>query len=243
MRQGSGAAMAVFGGVLALAAGIGWLLYEAGKNVDGAGVGEAPKPTKKKGGRSEVRFVEPERIGPPKAKPPSRPDVRFEIPGHDDLRERNWREVAIAFTEMAEMSQEFRRTGPPDPSSEADAEKMKRMNAVTDRYRAYVIESPIGFGEPPPDQDPSQAKPMPTITPVDHPAFVVNLVAVLVDRAEAPLTEEQSKRMLEAGLKHSEIRDRPPTPQTPDAYRLESILAQGTMADAFYADLFSILTT
>jgi hypothetical protein len=242
MKQGAGAAAAVFGGVLVLAGGVGWLLYAAGKDVEESAVEGGARKAPPKKGRDAVRFVEPAKVGPTKPKPPSTPDVRFPIPGHDDLKMRNWREVAIAFTEMTELSQEFWKNGPPDPNSPADAKRTERMNAVTDRYRTYVIESPEGFGVPPPDQDPNEAKPLPMLTPVDHPAFIVNLVAVLLDRAGAPLTEEQGKRMLEAGRKHSEIRDQPP-PQTPYEYRLEEILAHGKMADDFFADVFSILST
>lgn len=243
MRPGSGRAVGVFAGVLALAGGLGWLLYEAGKHVEGSAVdGERPKKPSRKD--KLVRFVEPVPAGPTRPKPPSTPDIKFDIPGHDDLKMRNWREVAIAFTEMTELSQEMRRLGVPDPSAPADAKRLEKLNAVTDHYNSYVVESPEGFGAPPPDRDPnSPPPPIQTSTPVDHPAFVVNLVATLLDRAGASLTEEQSKRMLEAGRKHSEIRDRPEPKLAENAYQLELVAARCARSDDFLADVFGILST
>ncbi len=244
MRQGAGTAAAVFGGVLALAGGVGWLLYEAGKGGETTGGAEAGgKPQQKKGGKL-VRMVEPAPAGPLRAKPPSKPDVRFEFPGHDDLKARNWRQVATAIKDMTELTLELRRAGPPDPSSPAEEERRKKADAVMERYRAYVIDMPDGYGLPSPDSDPNDPPPpMVVMTPPDHPAFAVNVIAVLLDRAEAPLSEDQAKRLLEAGRKHSEIRDRPEPPPAENAYALESILVRGSKADDFFADVFSILTT
>jgi hypothetical protein len=244
MKQGAAAAL-VFTGVLALAGGVGFVLYEAGTNVEGdGGVADAQKPSKKKGGRTEVRMVDPDKVGPQRAKPPSTADVRFEIPGHDDLKLRNWREVAKAFNDMQELARELRVSGAPDPSKPEDEERMKRMNAVTDRYRIYVIEPPEGYDVVQPPADPNLlVQPKPAATPVDHPAFVVNLIATILDRENAPLTEEQSKRLLEVARKHSEIRDRPDPPIPENAFKLEILLARGQRADAFYADVFEILST
>jgi hypothetical protein len=121
----------------------------------------------------------------------------------------------------------------------ADVPRVEKLNAVTQRYQMYAINDPEGYG-PDPDKPP---KPVPPVTPTQHPAFVVNLAAALLERAELPLSEEQSKRLHEIGRKHSEIADREKPPLGPEEFALEQILARGTEADAFYADVFGVLTT
>jgi len=248
MRSGASAAL-VFGGVLALAAGVGYVLYQLGKetpDVDSSGV-PRPKTAKSDSGRKKAWLDDaPPPGGPKPIKPPEpgREDVRFIVPGHEDLKMRRWREIAKIALEMQEMNMENRRLGPPNPMLREDQARFAKMNEITNRHRQYLIDAPDGWGIPPADRDPD--KPPPPIMPLTsvwHPAFVANLTAVLLDRADAPLTDDQSKRLFDVAKKHSAIIDSP-LPELPkDAFALEQTAEIGKRSDDFYADVFSVLTT
>ncbi len=237
----AGAAVGVFVGFLVLAGGVGWLLYEVGKSDDAASGDPSRAASSRRGGKSSR--VEVERAPPPAVfhpKPPERPNARFPVPGHEDLNRRNWREIAIVYAEMSKIHAAILRDGPPNPDDPKSAALLEKQNELIQKFQAYLVETPDGFGVPAPGQPPPTK--LPEITPTGHPAFVVNLVGALLDRAGLALSDDQARRLLDVAVKHSEVADRPAPPTSPDDFALVRIGDKAQEADAFFGDLFGVLT-
>jgi hypothetical protein len=237
MKQGAGPAVGLFAVVLAVTGGLGWLLYEAGGgDAEPAPPGAASaKPPHKDRSRADPPPA-PEDGGnaiPPhlRVKPvPPEGAPRIPIPGHDDLKFRNWKDVAAAIDDMRSVSREMLEKGPPRPD---DAARMEAMQHRTQHFMTAVVLRPEGL-----------EMSMPVTSP-QHPAFAVNMVASLLEHASLPLTEAQTQRLADLAKERGpaiEAADAEMKKEDPATWYISRVAAYATRSDEFYAELYAVLT-
>jgi hypothetical protein len=190
MKTSPGVAAAVFGGVLALAGGLGWLLYEVGGETTQDSPGGAPVAPDRKGPARRVHSV-PEELPQPAPDPnhsevarpiPKGGRARFEFESCPDLALRDWSEAAAAVKAMTSMFVELVEKGVPGGE---DRDRIDRMSKAMERFQRAVYMRPagsLGIGR---------------ATAPEHPAYAVNLIAATLDAEKLSLTEAQSRRLLE----------------------------------------------
>lgn len=229
MRQGTGPMVAVFVGVLAVAGGLAWLLYS---------MGEAPPEEPAHPGTPAGRPNEPRTAPPPadpiRAKPRKAlgpgSGPRFELPGHEDDKRRDWKEIGAAFSALMKVRREIVELGPGALSPDERREKM--MKFMT-RFQEATVGPPPG-----PDQTP------PAPLRLDHPAFWANVVAAILDNENLPLTEAQATRLRDLAIERAPLADANlPRPGEDDgSWLLEKAAARARYADEFFAEVYSVLT-
>jgi hypothetical protein len=148
--------------------------------------------------------------------------------GHEDLKLRNWKEVAAAYRGMQEMFADISENGLPRPD---DAARMESIRKAGERFHRAAVERPPGLAEG------GEA------TVVTHPAYMANLVAALLERERLPLTDAQSRRLGELAAERGAQCDNSPTLEKDDGtFALERMLARFRVLEGFYAEVFSLLT-
>jgi hypothetical protein len=236
MRQGAGPALALFAVVLAVTGGLGWLLYEAGDE-SGRTAPEgtaAPKPAHP--GRGPRTAPEPAPAEPRDALPPNlrfpppgpRSGPRIPVEGHDDLKLHDWKDVASAIEDARAVSRENLEKGPPQPGDDA------RMQAMQRRMEHFI--AAVVMPRTPPD--------VPSTTP-QHPAFVVNTVAALLDRANLPLTDAQVRRLADLAKERGPVADAADAEvkkDDPGGWTIRRVAARAALGDVFFADVDAVLT-
>lgn len=229
MKQGTGPMVAVFVGVLAVAGGLAWLLYSMGEvpPEDPAHPGAPP------GRPHEARPVpvagDPARARPPK--PPAKGSgPRFELPGHEDDKRLDWKEIGAAFSALMKARREIVELG---PGALTPDERRERMMKVMMRFQEAI-------SGPPPGQDEAAPPPL----RLDHPAFWSNVVAAILENEKLPLTDAQSRRMLDLALARAPFADanvlRPG--EDDGSWLLEKSAARARSADEFFAEVYAMLT-
>jgi hypothetical protein len=218
--------------------GLGWVLYEAGAPEDEPKAPAPKDPQHLDRSRSKEPDPDPmaERGGGPWAphlpvKPvPSDAAPRIPIEGHDDLKLRNWKDAAAAVDDMRAMQTDMIEKGMPDPQDAARIETMQR------RYQHFMQ----AVASPPPGLAPDKPSTQP-----QHPAFAVNLVAAILERANLPLTEAQSQRLAALAKERGPLFDaadealREPDPEK---WFITLAAQRATLGDAFHAEVHSVLT-
>jgi hypothetical protein len=233
MKTTPGVAAAVFGGVLALAGGLGWLLYEAGGSSTPDSPGGAPVAPDKKGPARRVRS-EPEELPQPAPDPnhsevarpiPKDGRVRFEFEGCPDLALRDWSEVAGAVKAMNTMFVDLMEKGVPGA---ADRDRIDRMSKTMERFQRAVYMRPAG------------SLSMGRATPPEHPAYAVNLIAATLDAEKLSLTEQQSRRLVELAKARAPLyeaavaaSDKP----EPGAWSLELLAETARVTESFWGEV------
>lgn len=233
MSGGNGAKFAVFAAVLLVTGGLGYLLYQAGDTPEGVTgdetTGEDGKPVKKK------RFVLPPDEPPPPPPPtPRAPEPGMTVPipieGYDDLALRHWPDAADAFVERRKFLLDEFENGAPRP------EEKERWNAqmkAAEKYAAFVAGAPPSW---------DLANPS---TPHWHPAFAVNLMAAMLERAHLPLTQAQTERLAALAKERGALIDESTASLKEDdgrTYMIDKLIARGELFDRFYAEAYSALT-
>ena len=237
MKASPGGVAGVFFGVLALAGGLGWLLYETGGETEPEPEnGPATAPNRLGPARRVHTTEEPPGelpLGPhdQRKKPiPNEGRLRFEFEGHPDLALRDWSEVASAYKAMAAMFIEVMEKGVPTPE---EKDRRERMFKTTERFQQEAVARPPGSLN------------IPRNTPPEHPAYAVNLIAVTLEQASLPLTDAQSKRLVELAKARGPLfdaaREAGDTPD-PAAWALERLAEPATVLDSFFGEVNGTLT-
>ena len=190
MKTSPGVAAAVFGGVLAIAGGLGWLLYEVGGSTAPEAPAGAPVAPDKKGPARRVHSA-PEELPQPADEPnhsdvprdiPKQGRARFEFEDRPDLKLRDWSEVAAAIKAQSAMFVDLQEKGVPRGE---ERERVDQMSKTMERFQKAVYMRPAGSLN------------MGRSTPAEHPAYMVNAIAAALDAERLPLTEAQSRRLYE----------------------------------------------
>jgi hypothetical protein len=240
MKTGPGVVAAVFAGVLVLAGGLGFLLYEAGGGASPDGSLEPATAPDKPGAARRVHAEEPI-VAPPVEPPPhERPNVakpipkegrlRFEFEGHPDLALRDWADAAAAVRGMSETFAEVAEKGPPSPEDKA---RLERDQKRAMRLQAAVFQRPPGSSEGA------------ALTPLDHPAFAANLIAATLDADKLPLTEAQARRLVDLAKERGPVYDQAVAAvETPDpaAWTIELLAARANVLESFFGEVYATLT-
>lgn len=237
MRQGATGAVAMFAGVLVVTGGIGWLLYQAG---DDAAPASAPPTPPKPSHVDRNRLVPPQPdpsdaggpIPPNMRAKPVPPDAapRIPMPDHDDLKMRNWKDIAAAVDDMRSVSREMMEKGAPRPD---DSERLDAIQRRMQHFMSAVVMRPNGLDV---TRQPTQAQ---------HPAFAVNLVASVLERASLPLTDAQTHRLADLAKERGppcDAADDELKKDDPSQWMLRRYAARAALADGFYAEMFAVLT-
>jgi hypothetical protein len=238
MKQGAGSAVALFAIVLAVTGGLGWLLYSVGDDAEPPPPGPAAsaKPHHNDRVRHEPPAPDPADEGGPvpphlRAKPiPPEGAPRIPIAGHDDLKLRDWKDVAAALDDMRAVSREMMEKGPPKPDDAARHEAMQRR---LQHFMGAVVEPPRGI-------DPAKG-----FTPPQHPAFAVNLIASVLERASLPLTDAQMHRLADLATERGPQADAAEAEMKKEdagEWFLRRVAARATLADEFYSEAYAVLT-
>jgi hypothetical protein len=235
MSSGSGSAIAVFAGVLVVTGGLAFLLYQTGEEAAPAEEDPSALEPARRVPRSrpkpppvEPPFLPPH-VQPPKVIPPEGAS-RFKIAGHEDVALRDLTEVAAAYRAMCVVFREMADLGDPDPD---DTERMERSLQLAERLQR------VGFF-PPPGWT-TERKP----TPMEHPAYASNLIAVLLAADGLPLSAAQSERLEELARSRSPLIDAADAAIEADdgvTLLISRIAARARAIDEFYAEVYALLS-
>jgi hypothetical protein len=237
MKTGPGGVAAVFAGVLVVAGGLGWLLYEVGGSDASEPAGEETAEPDKPGPARRVRSKEEQlpELGPGPHEVPAKPvskegRLRYEFEGHADLALRDWADVAGAVKDMNGMILDTLENGVPGPE---ETERRERLFKIGERYQHIVVMRPRGSLH------------ITRNTSPEHPAYAVNLIAVMLERARLPLTEQQARRLVdlakERGPRYDEAVTKSETPD-PAAWTLERLAEPAKELDSFFGEVNATLT-
>lgn len=241
MKAGPGGVALVFAGVVVLAGGLGWLLYEAGGGTSADAPDAANVEPDKAGPARRVHAQEEPPIAPPAELPPHERNrvvkpipkegrLRFEFEGHPDLARRDWAEAAAAMRGMVETLLEVVEKGPPTPDDKARLDR--------DQKRATRFQNAV-FLPPPGSAGPSG------LTPIEHPMFAVNLIAAALDASNLPLTEAQSRRLADLAKTRAPAYDEAVAAvdkADPAAWALEVAAARASVLESFFGEVYGTLT-
>jgi hypothetical protein len=230
------AAVGVFAGVAAVMGGLAWLLISAGDDpetpLDPSGKTSA---SSKRGGRRTPAPKPLEAPPPMVAKPVANPVGVIDVPGHPDLRVRDWKEIAAAWIDIVDHPRALvEGRGPPldDPKT------MERMQKTNERFMTAAMA-------------PLERQEGPTGVSTEHPGFVGNLVPAVLRHKGEPLSEEQQKKLEALVLVHAPATDaadaalekvRALNPVDRRTFALDLSLERAKVADAFFDSLYDLLT-
>ncbi len=232
--------VAVLVGVLVGAGGLALLLYEAGKLPDVPAPAPAEDPQDTKTAARRVKTPPPPPLpdieihpaAKPRAPVPSDALPRYRFEQYPDLQLRNWKEVGAAFMETLVQHREMAEKGMPTPDPE-DAARVEAMRPRAERMMSALFSRPAGLAEGR------------NVTPIDHPAFAVNLAAAVLEHSKMPLTEAQGKRLSDLAVERSPFVDKADAAirdENDPAWMLDRIAARARVIEGFYAELYSALT-
>ena len=237
MKTGAGGVAVVFAGVLLLAGGLGWVLYEVGGSDGPDDAGEPATESNLPGPARRVRSKEEQlpELAPGPHEAPAKPiskegRLRFEFEGHADLALRDWADVAVAVKDVNAMILDTLEKGMPGPE---ETERRERFFKLTERFQHVVVMRPRGSLHVPRNTSP------------EHPAYAVNLIAVTLERARLPLTEQQSRRLVDLAKERGPRYDKAVTEsETPDpaAWTLERLAEPAKELDSFFGEVNATLT-
>jgi hypothetical protein len=231
----------VFGGALVVIGGVAALLYHLGSDAAVQAPSEASeKSAAATGRRTRPRVVTYEPEPPPPtpdpmfSQPPTTPEgrIRFLIPGHESLRQRDWKEIAESYVDIVAEMRDMSMRGPPQLTPGGD-KRQERMQRLLARFQAAAMNPPDGSYPPPPRPE------------MPHPAYAANLIAALLAHAKAPLTDEQSRRLETFAREHSAAIDGIDAEPIagPESFALEQAIRRGDAIDAFFADAYGKVLT